>query len=80
MYVCLCKGLTESDVRKVALSEQMAGKADAERLKKTLGLDDDDCCGRCAKNIRQLMALSGHCQGCHAVPAAPRPALPGLAQ
>lgn len=79
MYVCLCKGLTESDVRKVIVTEQLAEKNETDRLAQRLGLDDDDCCGRCVKNIRQLMALSGHCQGCSAVPMAQSASQPTLA-
>jgi bacterioferritin-associated ferredoxin len=63
MYVCLCKGLTESDVRQVLLSQQ-TGRVDSERLTKTLGLDDEDCCGRCMKNIKRLTSLPVECQGC----------------
>jgi bacterioferritin-associated ferredoxin len=54
MYVCLCKGLTESDVQQVA----RAGKVCPETLKTCFGLDDEDCCGRCAKNIHELLAIA----------------------
>lgn len=71
MYVCLCKGLTESDVRRVTLSEEAAGRLDEARLAHALGIDDEDCCGRCAKNICRLMNLSADCRSCI---NAPRPA------
>jgi bacterioferritin-associated ferredoxin len=54
MYVCLCKGLTESDVLSVAHS----GKYGPEALKAALGLDDEDCCGRCARNIQELVTIA----------------------
>jgi len=63
MYVCLCKGLTESDVRQAVLSQQLAGKVDADRLTKTLGVDDEDCCGRCMKNVHRLITIAD-CQSC----------------
>ena len=54
MYVCLCKGLTESDVRQVAL----AGMVTAESLFNVFGLEDEECCGRCAKNIHELVSIA----------------------
>ncbi len=54
MYVCLCKGLTESDVQQAA----RAGQVCPETLKMCFGLEDDDCCGRCAKNIYELVAIA----------------------
>jgi bacterioferritin-associated ferredoxin len=54
MYVCLCKGLTESDVQQAALTGQVC----PETLKMCFGLEDEDCCGRCAKNIHELVAIA----------------------
>ena len=54
MYVCLCRGLTESDVRQVAL----AGMVAAESLFDAFGLEDEECCGRCAKNIHELVSIA----------------------
>jgi bacterioferritin-associated ferredoxin len=54
MYVCLCKGLTESDVQQAARTGQVC----PETLKMCFGLEDDDCCGRCAKNIYELVAIA----------------------
>lgn len=54
MYVCLCKGLKEADIRQVTLN----GMLNAETVIKTFGLDDEDCCGRCARNIYELVALA----------------------
>lgn len=57
MYVCLCKGLTESDVQRIAQS----GTVDPDSLTATLGLEDEDCCGRCVRNICQLVAIASNC-------------------
>jgi bacterioferritin-associated ferredoxin len=53
MYVCLCKGLTESDVNEVA----RAGSTTVKALIRGLGLDAEDCCGRCALAADELLAL-----------------------
>ncbi len=50
MYVCLCKGLTESEVQKVALE----ARGNKQMVISALGLNDKDCCGRCAKNCSSL--------------------------
>jgi bacterioferritin-associated ferredoxin len=54
MFVCLCKGLTESDVRLAGTTCPL----EADALTQALGLDDRDCCGRCARNIDRLVALA----------------------
>jgi bacterioferritin-associated ferredoxin len=54
MYVCLCKGLTESDVRKAGVS----GCVTARQIMAEFGLREEGCCGRCAKNICQLVSLA----------------------
>ncbi len=54
MYVCLCKGITESDVLKLG----RAGVACPDALAATLGIDEEGCCGRCAKKIEDLAALA----------------------
>lgn len=54
MYVCLCKGLTESDVQEAA----RGGKVCPDTLKMCFGLEDEDCCGRCAKNIHQIVEIA----------------------
>ena len=58
MYVCLCKGLTETDVRHLVRDRELG----PDGLISELGLDDDDCCGRCARNVHELMAVAtGKC-------------------
>lgn len=54
MYVCLCKGLKETDIRQASLS----GLVNAESAIAAFGLDDEDCCGRCARNIHELVAIA----------------------
>jgi bacterioferritin-associated ferredoxin len=54
MYVCLCKGITESDVRKLG----RGGVLPPDLLAATLGIDEESCCGRCARNIQELVALA----------------------
>lgn len=54
MYVCLCKGITESDVRKVG----RGGVLPTDLLAAMLGIDEESCCGRCARNIQELVALA----------------------
>lgn len=55
MYVCLCKALTESDVQQIG---RILGKPDAGSLIDALGLNDKGCCGRCARNIEELVAIA----------------------
>ena len=54
MYVCLCKGITEKDLHRAA----RAGVVTADGLTRTFGLDDTACCGRCVRNIDELVALA----------------------
>ena len=54
MYVCLCKGLTETDVQNLA----QEGTLGPEGLITALRLDDEDCCGRCARNIHELVTIT----------------------
>lgn len=50
MYVCLCRGITDTQIKK-AIDE---GKASCMRsLSKALGIAGD--CGRCGKAARELL-------------------------
>jgi bacterioferritin-associated ferredoxin len=53
MYVCLCKGLTESDVQRLAPPAPLCPQA----LIAALGLDDEVCCGRCAVEVDEIVTL-----------------------
>jgi bacterioferritin-associated ferredoxin len=54
MYLCLCKDVTERDVEQVART----GTTTPEALIGALGLDDDVCCGRCALEIEEFVAVA----------------------
>lgn len=54
MYLCLCKGITESDVREAGRS----GIVMACQLRAKFGLKESGCCGRCSKNIREFVELA----------------------
>ena len=59
MYLCLCKTITESDVKRLARYGTTTPEAlKAEGLIATLGLNDDDCCGRCLLEIDQFVAVA----------------------
>ena len=54
MYLCLCKGITESDVREAGQEcVVMPGQ-----LKAKFGLKDIGCCGRCSKNIHEFVQIA----------------------
>ena len=52
--MCLCKGLTDHDVRQATAQ----GADTPEALIDTLGLHDEVCCGRCARNIHEYVAIA----------------------
>ena len=55
MYVCVCKGITESDVENLGRS----GVTCPNKLAATLGIDDEDtCCGRCLNHIVELVTIA----------------------
>jgi bacterioferritin-associated ferredoxin len=63
MYLCLCRNLTESGFRRVIQSFVQSGASPSEVLNEetlidALGLDDDECCGQCAKAIDRFVDLA----------------------
>jgi bacterioferritin-associated ferredoxin len=54
MYVCLCKGITESDVRQCGRNGCVTPQALACRL----GINSEECCGRCLRNIEEIATLA----------------------
>ena len=54
MYVCVCRGITEADVRGVG----SRGVVAPEALIRVLGLDAEDCCGRCSDQIHEFVELA----------------------
>ena len=51
MYICLCRGITESMVR--GLEQQSLGP---DEIASRLGVDGEDCCGKCFRKITFLVA------------------------
>ena len=49
MYVCICKGITEDELR----AQLAARLGSADELIEVLGLDDPGLCGRCPASIRE---------------------------
>ena len=59
MFVCVCKGITESSVQRVGES----GVIEPDALVAVFGLDDDTlCCGQCREEIDEFVthARVGH--------------------
>lgn len=54
MYLCLCKGITDSDVREAGQD----GIVMPNCLKTKFGLKDVGCCGRCSKNIHEFVQIA----------------------
>lgn len=54
MYLCLCKGITESEVRDAG----RAGIVMPCQIKAKFGLREAGCCGRCSKNIQEFVQLA----------------------
>jgi bacterioferritin-associated ferredoxin len=54
MYLCLCKGITESDVREAG----QEGIVMPGQLKAKFGLKDAECCGRCSRNIHEFVEIA----------------------
>lgn len=54
MYICLCKGISESQVRECG----RLGICSADALAVALGIEEEGVCGRCIRNIDRLVALA----------------------
>lgn len=54
MYICLCRGITESAIKRLREEGVVCPKA----LACELGLNEPDCCGRCLKRIETLSAIA----------------------
>lgn len=66
MYVCLCKGLRETEFSALAACHGSC----LEAMKQAMGLDDS-CCGRCEAKLEAIIQRIG---GCHATPSVRNPA------
>ena len=58
MYLCLCKGITDSDVREAG----RGGIIKPCQLKAKFGLKQRGCCGRCSKNIDEFVQIAASAQ------------------
>ena len=58
MYVCLCKGLTDTDVRLIARTLAGAGVPTIDDFLAFLDLDSVSACGLCAQEPEQLISLA----------------------
>jgi bacterioferritin-associated ferredoxin len=54
MYLCLCKGITDSDVREAG----RAGIVMPCQIKLRFGLKDAGCCGRCSRSIHEFVQIA----------------------
>ncbi len=52
MFLCTCKAVRISD----AVAAVRTGFDSPEYIKQVFGLDDEECCGRCATHIEAFMA------------------------
>ena len=55
MFVCVCKGIKESDVQELGQRGVVCPKALAAQLEID---DEDNCCGRCLNNINDFVAIA----------------------
>ena len=59
MYICLCRGITESKLRELGRQ----GFTSADALIEELGLEEADACGFCARHIDEIVAIAeGHAE------------------
>ena len=58
MYLCSCKGLTDSDIREIARKLALSGMASVESLLQVLQLHDDDACGLCGEAPEQFIDVA----------------------
>ncbi len=51
MYVCLCRGVTDRDIRRAVCEDKLDSMSELRRV-----LDVATCCGRCAGTVRTCLA------------------------
>jgi bacterioferritin-associated ferredoxin len=54
MYACICRAITETDVRRAG----HAGVISPDDLITLFKLNDASCCGRCARRPERMVALA----------------------
>ena len=52
MFLCVCKAVRISD----AVAAAKSGFNSPDSMKQVFGLEEDDCCGRCATHIDSFVA------------------------
>lgn len=60
MYICICNGITEREIRGAA----SLGSTSLSDLRRDLGVGS--CCGKCEPEARRII---GECTGCGHAPA-----------
>ncbi len=64
MFLCVCKGITESDVRTLG----QCGVTCPNMLASSLGIDDEEnCCGRCINKVSEFVNIATEEQACRHV-------------
>ena len=53
MFLCVCKAVRVSE----AVDAARTGIDSPEAMRSFFGFDDDECCGRCAEDIEDVVAL-----------------------
>ena len=53
MFLCMCKGVRVSE----AVEAARAGATTPDSMIERFGFEDDECCGRCARDIDALVVL-----------------------
>lgn len=56
MYVCICKGITDSQIREAASQ----GASSLSQVRRQLGVAS--CCGKCATTAREILDEHRHNQ------------------
>jgi bacterioferritin-associated ferredoxin len=54
MFVCICRGITESAIRRAG----EAGVVEPQALVAKFQLDDDSLCGQCREDIGEFVSLA----------------------
>lgn len=72
MYLCVCRGITEADVRRAGY----AGVVEPDDLIALFQLDAPSCCGRCEREIDQFVALARESSAPEPRPAKELPSMP----
>ncbi len=54
MFLCVCKAVRVSE----AVDAARASVDTPESIRRHLGFDDDECCGRCAEEIDDLAVMA----------------------